>query len=647
MEKEILYTPGRLGKLEMKNRWIMLAMHTGYAEEDGSFSRRDLEFYRARAGGGAAAITLVGGVNEIGCQERMHRLDNDRYNSGIEEVCHVIHQGGAKVLMQLFHAGRNNTAQCHNGKAPLCPSPVPSPIYKAVPREMTEEEIRQTIKDFASAAVRCRQNGVDGVEVSISVGYLLSQFLSPLVNHRTDEWGGTAEKRMAFPTAVLEEIRQAVGPDYTVIIKISGGDMLGGYDVKYMVDFINRLPKGTIDGVTVTGGWHEAPVPQMTYHVKPGGFAYLAGAVKQGTGMPVIACNRINSPDAAEEILQKGLADFAGAARPFLADPYFAEKARQGQLYNKCQGCNRGCIERVLKYKDVRCAFNPETGREYLGSAPKKYENVLVVGAGPTGLQAAHSLAKAGSHVTVITDQKDVGGKLELTAIPPYKQDMEIFKRVLLQKVKEDGCEILTETPVNAGLLEALHPDYVLFATGGEPIRLKVKGLDESKMKREQAEDVLRGVLPERGSRIVIVGGGVVGLETAEHLGEKENEYHITVIEMAPKAGKDLGGLRWIMMKELKKLGVQVKTSSRLEEVEDDKVIVVESGKTEKGEPLEEKRVYSCDFLIFAVGSRPRGAAGMEEWLEQAGIPYGVIGDGKMPSNIMEGMIQAYEATRW
>lgn len=646
MEEKLLYTPASLGKLQLKNRWIMLAMHTGYADEDGSFSRRDLEFYKARAAGGAAAITLVGGVSEIGCQERMHRLDEDQYNEGIQKVCDVIHQGGAKVLMQLFHAGRNNTAQCHDGQLPIAPSPVPSPIYRTIPREMTEEDIKQTIAEFAAAAERCRQNGVDGVEVSVSVGYLLSQFLSPLVNQRTDSWGGSPEKRMAFPTAVLKQIRQAVGPDYPVIIKISGGDMLGGYDVQYMIDFINQLPPGTIDGVTVTGGWHEAPVPQMTYHVKPGGFAYLAGAVKKGTGLPVIACNRINSPQAAEEILQQGLADFTGAARPFLADPHFAAKAQAGQLYNKCQGCNRGCIERVLKYKDVRCAFNPLAGREYLGPAPKKYQKVLIVGAGPAGLEAANLLLEAGSQVTVITDQREAGGKLDLTAIPPYKQDMKIFKENLLKAIKEKGCRLLTETPVSPQVIEEIEPDYIIFAAGAQPIELTVKGLESASVKWELAEEALQKDLPAEESRIVIVGGGVVGLETAEYLAEKDRQYHITVIEMAPKAGKDLGGLKWIMMKELKKLGVQVKTSARLEEIRGHKVITAEKELTADGKEKESSKEYPCDLLLFAVGSRPRKAAGMEEWLAQSGIPYTVIGDGRQPANIMEALTQAYEAVR-
>lgn len=641
MNLDRIYTPGKLGRLELKNRWVMLAIHTGYADEDGSFSQRDMAFYKERAKGGAAAITLVGGVNEIGCQDRMHRLDDDRYNQGIKEVCRMIHQGdgksNCKVFMQLFHAGRNNTAQCHNGALPLCPSKVPSPIYRTEPKEMTEADIEETIEAFAEAAKRCKICGVDGVEVSISAGYLLSQFLSPLVNLRNDRWGGDEKRRMAFPTAVLTAIRQAVGEDYTVIAKISGGDMLGGYDVPYMIDFINQLPKGALDGVTVTGGWHEAPTPQISYHVAPGGFAYLAEEIKKGTGLPVIACNRINSGEAAAELLGRGIIDFVGAARPFLTDPAFAQKVRQGIPYNKCQGCNRGCIERVLKYKDVQCAFNPQTGREYLGVTAKRFEKVLVVGAGPVGLTAAKLLLEAGSQVIIVTEEKEIGGKLAIAAAPPGKQDMMAFRQYLAYEIEKAGGKVMTETAFSEELIKEEQPEHIYFAVGAEPRIFEIQGMKESGMVTACAEDVLRaGSVPEGIRSVVIVGGGTVGLETAEFLAVQEGAgLQITVLEMAEKAGKDLGGLKWIMMKSLKKLGVQVKTSA--------KVVRAEKGCLVVSEGEAESR-YLCDMAIFAVGSAPRGDLGLKEKLEARGIGVTVLGDGARPSNIMEGLRTAYEA---
>ena len=638
-----LYTQGTLGKLTLKNRWIMLAMHTGYANQNGTFRERDFAFYKERSSGGAAAITLVGGVNEIGCQDRMHRLDQDRYNEGIRKVSQIIHEGDCKVFMQLFHAGRNNTAECHQGRLPLAPSEVASPIYRTTPKEMTEAEIQETIGDFAKAAKRCMENGVDCVEVSLSAGYLLSQFLSPLANLRTDYWGGSDEKRMRFPTEVLKAIRGAVGAEYPVIIKISGGDMLGGYDLQYMIDFIHQLPVGTIDGITVTGGWHEAPIPQISYHVTPGGFSELAEKVKQGTGLTVIACNRINSKEAAEEILNRGIVDFVGAARPFLADPKFAAKAEKGIPYNKCQGCNRGCIERVLKYKDVRCAFNPMAGREYLGSLSKRFSSVLVVGAGPVGLETAKLLLKAGSRVAMITNEMQPGGKLGIAATPPHKQDMIAFKDAAVYEIEKMGGTILTGTPITKELIEELNPDHIYFAAGAEPIILPLEGMEDAEIDFITAEDILKGTLPREGSQILVIGGGTVGLETAEFLGAKQKEYEITVLEMAEKAGKDLGGLKWIEMKALKELGVKIKTLSKVSHAVKGGLIV-EDLSSDKEEP--ETVFYPGDTVIFALGSKPRGALSLESYLKKKGIGYDIIGDGKAARNIMEGLAEAYDIVR-
>mgnify|MGYP000071336330 CR=1 FL=1 len=312
----ILYTPAKIGTMELKNRWIMLAMHTGYAQKDGGFSKRDYAFYRERAVGGMAAITLVGAVNEEAEQEHMHRLDRPELAEGLKKVCDVIHEADTKVIVQLFHAGRNKRTTDEQPIMPVAPSAVPSPIYRTMPRVMSEDDIQRTIADFANAAKHCRDCGADAVEVSVSAGYLLSQFLSPLVNQRTDAWGGDSDARMRFPTAALIAIREAVGKQYPILIKISGGDMLGGYDLQYMADFINQLPAGTVNGVTVTGGWHEAPVPQISYHAKPGAFSYLARQIREKSGLPVIACNRIHTEDVAEQILEAGDELTEGSVNP-------------------------------------------------------------------------------------------------------------------------------------------------------------------------------------------------------------------------------------------------------------------------------------------------------------------------------------------
>ncbi len=631
----ILYTPAKIGTMELKNRWIMLAMHTGYAQKDGGFSKRDYAFYRERAVGGMAAITLVGAVNEEAEQERMHRLDRPELAEGLKKVCDIIHEADTKVIVQLFHAGRNKRTTDEQPIMPVAPSAVPSPIYRTMPRVMSEDDIQRTIADFANAAKHCRDCGADAVEVSVSAGYLLSQFLSPLVNQRTDAWGGDSDARMRFPTAVLIAIREAVGKQYPILIKISGGDMLGGYDLQYMADFINQLPAGTVNGVTVTGGWHEAPVPQISYHVKPGAFSYLARQIREKSGLPVIACNRIHTEDVAEQILEAGDADFVGAARPFLTDPQFINKMRSGKPYYPCQACNKGCIERVLKGEDVACAFNPEAGREYLIKKPRTVDrNLLVGGAGPVGLMAAVYAARSGNHVTVMTRDPEIGGRLNLACKPPFKQGLKKITEAAAAELRELGAVIETNAPVTKDSILARHVDEVFLAFGAEPIRLKLAGVE--KLKAYTADEVLNNPKIELGKKVIVAGGGSVGLETAEYLATKCNpdgDRSVTVVEMEEKAGKDLGGIKWIMMKALKDLQVSVLTSTKLLCCTQEGVVVEKDG---------EETCLPADTLIFAVGAKPRHDLELEAWLQKNKIPYHIIGDAQKPSNVMNGLAELY-----
>lgn len=640
MENEkMLYTKGNIGSLQLKNRWIMLAMHTGYARDDGSFSERDFAFYCERARGGMSAITLVGAVNEEGEQESMHRLDGYRFQCGIREVCDIIHEQDCKVIMQLFHAGRNKRITQLQEIQPVCPSAVPSLIYKTIPREMTQFDISRTINDFANAAVRCKACGIDAVEVSLSAGYLLSQFLSSLVNHRTDQWGGTPEKRMAFPTEVLINIRKAVGEGYPVLIKISGGDMLGGYDLQFMADFINQLPKGTIDGVTVTGGWHEAPVPQMTYHVAPGGFSYLAGEIRRKTGLPVIACNRINSEETAETILRSGEADFVGAARPFLTDPQFVNKMQKGIPYLPCQACNKGCIERILKGKDVQCAFNPDVGREFIKKSSSAVgKKILIVGAGPAGLLAAKYASADKNYVIVITKDSKICGRLSVASKPPHKQELIKFTESLAYDVRKLGAIILTDTPVSEKIIDKLDVDEIYFATGSKPVIPFILGMDQNRdLNVYTADDVLNGECKALGNNIVIVGGGSVGLETAEYIAAHrmaQEQGSITVVEIAEKAGKDLGGLKWIMMKTLKEKDVKIITSTKIISTCEKGVIIQGHG---------EQQTICADSIIFAVGGQPNGACGMEAFLDERRIHYHIVGDALKPGDVRAALKNVYE----
>lgn len=655
----ILFTPHKINNLEIKNRIIMAAMHLAYAE-DKNVSKKDIEFYRARSKGGAGAIVVVAGVNDLSGPPDMHSVGEDKYMEGMKNLADILHKDDCKLFVQLFHGGRNGHPIILGGKDPIAPSPIPSPIYKVKPREMTIEDINSTIDDFGKAALRCKNAGVDGVEISCSVGYLLTQFLSPLTNKRTDEYGGSKENRMRFPQEVIKEIRKCVGEDYPVTIRISGSDMLpGGYGIDYMQEFCSSI-EPWIDAINVTGGWHEAPVPQITAQVPEGGFAFLAESIKRVVDIPVIASNRINNGEIAEEILQKGMADFVSVGRAFLADAEFANKVKEGKSYNRCQACNKGCIERALKGLDVHCAFNPTTGKEYLQNKDiaKENKNILVIGAGPAGMEAAKRASLKGHKVTLCDKDNKLGGLLNVASMSPNKQNILKFIENAEAELNELGVNIKLNTDVDKQFIESMNPDYVIVATGSTPIMPHIEGLDEGNI--YFAEDVLKGdrdlLIKIKKGKTVIIGGNAVGLETAHYLAKQSfvnsksinfvNNYipkeikdnlisplDITIVEAKNKSGKDLGGTRWIVKKDLNKFGIKIMTNTNVLSIKNNEICVSVEG---------EEKCIPADNIILATGYKSVGYD-LIKYLDENNYNYKVIGDAKRPKDAMAALNAGYK----
>jgi 2,4-dienoyl-CoA reductase (NADPH2) len=658
MDDYILFTPMKINKLEIKNRIIMSAMHLGYAEKK-EVTKKDIEFYRARAKGGAGAIVIVAAVNNLGGPPDMHCAGEDKYMEGFKSLSNVIHEYDSKVFMQLFHSGRNIVSSNIGGNKPLAPSEVPSPIYRELPAEMTIYDIKSTIEDFGKAALRCKNSGFDGVEISCSAGYLLTQFLSPLTNLRSDEYGGSKENRMRFPKAVIKCVRDYVGGEYPIILRISASDMIpGGYGIDFMQEFCASLEQGLIDAISVTGGWHESPIPQISAHVPEGAYASFAEQIKRVVGIPVIACNRINNGEIAEEILRKGLADFVGVARSFLIDAEFVNKIRDGKQIRKCIACNKGCIERVLRGKEVRCALNPETGNENLViEKSNNKKKVLIIGAGPAGVQAAKAANLRGHDVIICTKEDKIGGLLSVVSKPPHKEGIETFIEVIEEELKELNIDIRFNTMVNEDVIKEINPDHVIIAVGASPVIPSIEGIKENYI--YLAEDILKGdknVLEKiRRGKTFIIGGGAVGLETAHYLFENSftdissiqyiNKYvpsekkiniyspvDITVVEMQSKVGKDLGGNKWILLNELKEYGVKITTDAKVLSVADNKILMM--GK-------EGKITDNADNIILAIGYKSNGSE-LIKHLEDKNIKYTVIGDALKPRDIMEALREGY-----
>lgn len=661
----ILFSPTQIGTLQLRNRLVMTPMHLGYSPK-GEVNDQLVEFYRARARGGVGLIIVGGcGIDRIGNAFGMTQLDDDRFIPGLRRLVDAVHAEGAKIVPQLYQAGRYAHSAL-TGQPSVAPSPIPSRLTGQTPVELTEEKIVEIIASFTNAAKRAQTAGFDGVEILASAGYLISQFLSPLTNQRTDRYGGDLQARMTFGLEVVEAVRVAVGADYPIIVRVAGNDFMpGSHTNTESRAFCQALEKAGVNAINVTGGWHETPVPQLTMNVPPGAYAYLASGIKQAVSIPVIACNRINTPDLAEKILQEGKADFIGMARPLLADPELPNKAMSGhsERIRPCIGCNQGCLDNVFRMKPTSCLVNAEAGREAElapNSRSEDPQQILVIGAGSAGMEFARVATVRGHKVTIWEESEQSGGQLNLAAIPPGRQDFLNLGTYLANACLELGVTIeynFKATPEN--VLSAVQEGTftrVVIATGARPISPPIP--IEAGVKVLQAWDVLTG-RNKTGENVIIVGGGAVGVDTALLLAEygtldndtlrflmlqhaeTEKELYrlltqgskkITVLEMVKGIGLDIGpSTRWSMMADLKRYKVNCIDETKVLEVRSDGVLVESAGS---------QKILLADTVIFAVGSYSQNELylalqGKMEYLS-------IIGDAAHPRKALDAIQEAY-----
>lgn len=637
MGTAMVSTPYRIGTTELKNRWVMLAMHTGFAAGN-ALTERDLAFYEERAKGGAAAVTCLLAVDAAGALRGMYDAESVEPES-LRTLAARVHAQDCRLIVQLFHCGRNESRENHGEKPLLAPSAVPSPIFRAEPQEMTAADLAETKRAFARAAALCKECGADLVEVSASAGYLLSSFLSPLTNLRTDAYGVQADGGIAYPLEVLAAVREAVG-DFPVLMKVSGAQMLaGGYELADTVRFCKEAAvRGLIDGVTVTGGWHESPTEQISYHVPKGGYAHFAAAVKEAIDLPVIACNRIADGETAERLLAAGACDFCGAARAFLADAAFADRVAAGEPYLPCQGCNR-CIMDVLKGKEISCAYNPEAGREYTEHQRRKIatrKEIIVIGGGAGGMEAAKKAAERGFRTTLLCKEKELGGQLRLAALPPKKGDLLRYIDYMRATLEALQVTILTETEGTLAWMREKQPYFTVIATGSTPKRGTLAGLAAAHS--FTAQEVLSMAQADLaavcGGSVAVIGGGAVGLDTAAFLAERMAGEDITVLEQAAKMGKALGAMARPLLAELREAGVRCLTNAALQEVRDGTLYAVCGG---------ESVSVAADTVIWAIGGESAADTELTMWLMDERLSYALIGDAEQVGDAGDAIGSAYE----
>ena len=509
-----LFRPLDLGFATLPNRILMGSMHTGLeARPDGM--ARLAAFYAERARGGAALIVTGGfspnDVGNLGPHRAQFSSLDDVENHKI--IPRAVHEAGGRIALQLLHSGRYGFHE-----RIVAPSALKSPINPHTPREMTAAEIEQTIADFAAATRLAREAGYDGVELMGSEGYLITQFLALRTNQRRDEWGGPLENRMRFATETVRRAREAAGRDFIIVYRISALDLVeGGLELHEITELAKSVE---ISGATIlnTGiGWHEARIPTIAQAVPRGGFAWATRRMKQAVGIPVVASNRINAPELAEEILARGDADMVSLARAMLADAEFASKARAGDRagINICIACNQACLDHYFIGQPASCVVNPRAGREtkLIFSTAKKKKSIAVIGGGPAGLSCAAVAAERGHEVTLFEKSGRLGGQFNLAKVIPGKQEFAESIAYYAERLRRASARVALDKSPSPQELESF--DEVVVATGIDPRRPQIPGVEHPKV--VSYVDVLTGrVRP--GPEVAIIGMGGIGFDTALYL---------------------------------------------------------------------------------------------------------------------------------
>ena len=492
---------------------VMGSMHTGFE------ARGDVEslaaLYAERARGGVALIVTGGYSPNAAGNLGPHRAEFSTADDCARHraIPRAVHEHGAKIVLQLLHSGRYGFHE-----RIVAPSAIKSPINAHTPREMTSEEIERTIDDFARSAALAREAGYDGVEVMGSEGYLVSQFLAPRTNRRSDAWGGPLARRMRFAAELVRRIRAAAGADFVLAYRISVLDLVeGGLAADEILEVARAVEAAGATLLNSGIGWHEARIPTIAQAVPRGAFSWATRRVKEAVRIPVVASNRINAPEVAEEILARGDADMVSLARAMLADPEFANKALAGDRagINVCIACNQACLDRYFTGQPVSCVVNPRAGREtsLLLKAAPACKRIAVVGAGPAGLACAATAAERGHHVTLFEKEAVLGGQFNLAKRVPGKQEFGESIAYYAERLRRSGVKILLErTPYAAELSDY---DAAVLATGVAPRRPDIPGIEHRKV--VSYVDILSGRV-RAGSEVAIIGMGGIGFDVALYL---------------------------------------------------------------------------------------------------------------------------------
>ena len=595
-----VFSPIRIGKVEIPNRLVVPAMVMNYCNQDGTATERYTAYHEAKARGGwGLIITEDYAVDPKGKGfPNIPGLWNDSQIESHSRFTKRIHDIGSKIFAQIYHAGRQ-TARVLIGCQPVAPSPIPCPRLQEIPHELTMDEIHEIVEEFGDCALRARKAGFDGIEIHGAHGYLIAQFMSPYSNKRIDEYGGNLLNWMRFPLEIVSNIRLKIGSDFPVIFRISGDELVpGGRNIEDTKAIAAMLEEARVDALHISAGVYAsgyAITPPAA--ISHGWITDYAEEVKKVVDIPVITVGRINDPLLAETIIAGKKADLVAMGRASLADPELPKKAAAGKFedINRCIGCLQGCTGMITQYQPATCLVNPTLGKEEeLRIKPADVKKkVFIAGAGPAGMEAAMVAAKRGHEVHVFEKADRLGGQLYTASIPPCKGEIAGFIVWQKKQLEDNNVSIHLNTELTEGIVNEQKPDVVVVATGSTPVSLNVPG-----MKRENvvtAHDVLEGKV-NVGKRVVVIGGGMVGSETASHLANHGKE--VTIVEMLPEVATDVNArVRYFLLKDLAENNVKMYVNSTVKEVLSDGLTIKRDGREEKIGPF--------DTVILAVGVEP------------------------------------------
>ncbi len=638
---DTLFSPIKIGTMEVKNRIVLPPMHMGYGALDGSVSERYCDYYGARAKGGAGLIITEAAAVNINRKYGLVPLGlfNDEVIPSWNTLAKTIQSYGGKLAAQLMDPGPESM-KILSGMDPVAPSAIAGRgLFRTMPKELTIDEIEAIIEDFGDAVRRAQEAGLDAVEIHAAHGYaLLGSFLSPFFNKRTDIYGGSQEGRLRILLDIIKNIRSKVGRDFPLIVRIAGDERRTGGRTVQESQFIARiLVDAGIDAIEVSGG----TVPTVFWGVvAPSGTpmalnADFAAGVKQVVDIPIICVGRINTPRVAEFVLETGKADLVCMGRALHCDPELPNKAQAGNTDDiaPCIACNVGCIGTVVQGTYATCVVNPAAGRErdmalVPAETPKK---VLIAGGGPAGLEAARIAAQRGHKVTLYEKSEKLGGQVKIACVPPFMQEVSLLIKYLSREVQKAGVEVVVGQEVTPELIDELKPDVVVVATGATPlIPEELPGTDKNNV--VTAWEVLAGHEAGLASKIVIIGGGLVGCETADFLAQPKDVLgiattEVTIIEMQDDIALDgVSETRHLLMERLREKQVKVVLGAKVKEIIDGGVVFERDG--------QEESIQGAECVILAMGVKSLNT--LSEQIKDKVSEIHVIGDAGMPAKLVQ-----------